>query len=154
LNLNDGSGNFYLKPNGVFAIAHERTPGPQGLVTSSEPIALVRPASAFEDPARLVLVHATQSGPLLLESGVVHPKLDPNSTSVATRNAVGVDAAGTVFLVVSRDRVSFYALVELFTRLRVSDALYLDGNLSTLHFPAIGAPAGQGSFGPLIAVVE
>jgi uncharacterized protein YigE (DUF2233 family) len=56
LNLSDGAGNFFLKPNGVFFISES---GPR-IVESSEYPALAR-------GVRL----ATQSGPLLVRNGVL-----------------------------------------------------------------------------------
>lgn len=67
LNLAAGTGNFFLRPNGVFLVSDEGRPR---VVESSEYPALSR-------GVRL----ATQSGPLLLRRGVVHPAFIPDSDS-------------------------------------------------------------------------
>ena len=64
VNRADGQGNFYLKPNGVFAL------GPSG--------ALVHDTAEVPDaPQGWTL--ATQSGPLMVRRGAIHPKFKPDS---------------------------------------------------------------------------
>jgi uncharacterized protein YigE (DUF2233 family) len=75
LNLANGSGNFYLKPNGVFLVTRA---GPR-IVESSK----------YDLKPEDVLL-ATQSGPLLVENGVLHPSLRAASRSRFIRNGVGV----------------------------------------------------------------
>lgn len=117
IDLGDGFGNFYLKPNGVFLVDED---GAQVL------------ASDRVDPSRAVRL-ATQSGPALVLDGRVHPSFRPASDSLKIRNAVGVLDARTVVLVKSRDPVRLYDLASLFVdELRVRDALYLDGTISSL----------------------
>lgn len=73
LNLSDGTGNFFLKPNGVFLISES---GPR-IVESSEYPALAQ-------GVRL----AIQSGPLLVRNGALHPAINAASTSRLLRNGV------------------------------------------------------------------
>ncbi len=144
LNTEDADGNFYLKPNGVFAV----------LARDDELLPMVVDATLYEDRVQgWEVQHATQSGPLLLQGGRLHPRLDPDSTSRVRRNGVGV-AGQTTFWVMSEDRVSFYELAEVFTLLGAPDALYLDGNVSTLFAPEAGLIHGAGRLGPLLAVSE
>ncbi|MET0286628.1 MAG: phosphodiester glycosidase family protein [Polyangiales bacterium] len=115
----DGEGNFYLKPNGVFWVdargAH---------VAASE---------RYAPEGEVVL--ATQSGPLLLDRGKVHPKFTSPGTSRKVRSAVGVDARGHVLVAFSREPVSFIDSATLFQRLKCKDALYLDGEISGVLTP-------------------
>lgn len=139
LNLADGKGNFYLKPNGVFLVS---AAGPR-IVESTQ-----YPAVARE--VRL----ATQSGPLLLRDGAIHPRFDPASTSRHIRNAVGV-SGGTAYFVISDEPVTFYELALYFRdELHCPDALYLDGAISSLYAPDLGRRDAKSRLGPIIGIVE
>ncbi|MBS0212485.1 MAG: phosphodiester glycosidase family protein [Proteobacteria bacterium] len=139
LNLADGRGNFYLKPNGVFFIGD----GDPRIVASSRYLAL-------DHDVRL----ATQSGPLLLEHGAIHPGFDPDSHSLRIRNGVGVDGP-IVWFVISDQPVTFFEFARYFRDvLHCTDALYLDGNLSVLYDPAQGRDDAREPLGPIIGVVE
>lgn len=122
LNLGAGFGNFFLEPNGVFLIDED---GAHVL------------ASDRVDPGRPVRL-ATQSGPALVLDGEIHPAFRPASSSLKIRNAVGVLDPHTVVLVKSREPVRFHDLATLFVdELRVRDALYLDGTISSLWAEAL-----------------
>ncbi len=117
LNTDDGQGNFFLKPNGVFAI------GEQGAVVV---------ATEGFDVSKSWRI-ATQSGPLLLQDGEYHPKLQPNSPNFHIRNGVCV-SADMVYFVISDEPVRFYDLASLMKeRLGCQDGLYLDGAVSRLY---------------------
>ncbi|MDA0812078.1 MAG: phosphodiester glycosidase family protein [Verrucomicrobia bacterium] len=123
LNTNDGAGNFYLKPNGVFFIDEND----RARVVSTD------------DYQKLKVVPrlAAQSGPLLLRGGKVHPKFDKASKNKLIRNGVGVDKEGRIwFASVTRtnDNVtSFFDFAELFRSLGCEEALYLDGTISQME---------------------
>ena len=139
LNLRDGPGNFHLKPNGVFAVDAE------GRVS-------VMPSHRFKRKAPL---WATQSGPMLLVTGKLHPKFDQDGESRLIRNGVGVAGAGIAWFVISEEGVSFGRFARFFRDvLQCSDALYLDGTVSSLWDPGSDRQDGYGSLGPLIAVFE
>lgn len=139
LNLRDGKGNFYLKPNGVFALT---ATGPR-IVESSV-------FAGIDAHVRL----ATQSGPLLLAHGAIHPGFDPASSSRHVRNGIGVDGP-IVWFVISNTPVTFHAFATYFRDvLHCTDALYLDGNLSSLYDPAQRRNDEREPLGPIIAVVE
>ena len=139
LNLSDGSGNFFLKPNGVFFISEW---GPR-VVESTEYPALAR-------GVRL----ATQSGPLLVRGGALHPAFDPASTSRLTRNGVGV-SGDTVVFVISEQPVNFYELAAYFRdELHCPDALYLDGVVSGLYSTDLRRNDATVDLGPIIGVVR
>lgn len=117
LNSDDGQGNFFLKPNGVFAI------GESGAVVQS--------TEDFDVSNSWRI--ATQSGPLLLENGEYHPKLQPESPNFHIRNGVCV-SAGVVHFVISDEPVRFYDLASLMKEvLGCQDGLYLDGAVSKLY---------------------
>jgi len=130
----DGHGNFYLQPNGVFAL------GDSGAVVR-------RTDELTEVPADWTL--ATQSGPLMVRAGVLHPRFDPESTSRKVRSAVGVRDARHIVFAVSLDRVRFHDAATFFRdELGCADALYLDGTVSSWWTPKRahieGDPAGYG----------
>lgn len=117
INTDDGQGNFFLKPNGVFAI------GEQG--------AVVQATEKFDVSKSWKI--ATQSGPLLLQGGEYHPKLNPNSPNLHIRNGVCA-SDGVVHFVISDEPVRFYDLASLMKEvLGCQDGLYLDGAVSKLY---------------------
>ena len=138
LNLASGFGNFYMKPNGVFVVS----PSGARIVASPD-------YPALADPAWL----ATQSGPLLVQGRQVNPSLNPQGTSRLIRNGVGVVSTRDVVFVVSEDPVSFYEFALLFRdRLNATEALYLDGNVSSLYAPSIGRDDERIALGPILGV--
>jgi uncharacterized protein YigE (DUF2233 family) len=139
LNLSDGDGNFFLKPNGVFFIDES---GPR-IVESTEYPALAR-------GVRL----ATQSGPLLVRNGVLHPAVNAASTSRLPRNGVGLSGDAIIF-VISEQPVNFYELATYFRdELHCPDALYLDGVVSSLYSPDLQRNDSTADLGPIIGVVQ
>ena len=140
LNLADGEGNFYMKPNGVFVLnaKHEAH-----IVDSTDYAALLVPP-----------VWATQSGPLLVHGGDINPDFNPESKNRNIRSGVGVRADGNVVLALSKTQVTFYDFAALFrTKMKCPNALYLDGTISAFYAP--GRPdAVPHSFGPIIGEVE
>ncbi len=140
LNLDDGNGNFYLKPNGVF------------LLTDAG--ARIVEASQFEAVAGPVR-YATQSGPLLVSGGTIHPAFTPGSQNCRLRSGIGARPDGTVFLVISNGAVNFYDFATFFKEaLNCPDALYLDGAISELYAPALGRFGGnREKYAGIIAVM-
>jgi uncharacterized protein YigE (DUF2233 family) len=142
VNRGPGKGNFYLKPSGIFMI---------GTTTA----AIVRtdeyPAAGFE------VRYATQSGPLLLRRGMMHPAISATSSSRLHRNGVGITRDGKVILAMTDFHSSkfpnLYEFAMLFQKLGCDDALFLDGDLSQMRS---GADLGKESnlFGAMIAVVN
>lgn len=141
VNTNDGPGNFHLKPNGVFWLMGDRA----GISESQAYLA------SDLDP-----VYATQSGPMLVLNGQLHPGLNPEGTSRRRRNGVGVDAIGEeVYFVISDDAVSFHDFATLFRdALETPDALYLDGQVSRLYAPALRRNEAGADLGPIVGVVD
>ncbi len=123
LNLADGEGNFYLKPNGVFYLDDEKGAG-------------VLEAGEFAKSGIKPRL-ATQSGPLLLRGGVIHPVFNPQSQNLRQRSGVGVRRADGQIIFVVTDRrdpdkriVSFHDFASFFLELGCEDALFLDGDIS------------------------
>ena len=138
-NTRDGPGNFHLKPNGVFFV--DATGAPH--VETTERF-LDRPDRA---------AWATQSGPMLVIDGALHPAIQADGPSRNIRNGVGVDAAREALFVISEEPVSFGRMARLFRdRLRCEDALYLDGSVSSLWAPQLKRMDDSFSLGPIIVV--
>jgi uncharacterized protein YigE (DUF2233 family) len=121
LNLNGGKGNFFLRPNGVFYVR----PGQAGVMESR---AYAR--------AGIKPLFATQSGPMLVIDGKLHPRFDPAGTSRKRRNGVGIAADGRVIFAISDGGVNFFDFARLFRDVYgCRNALYLDGTISSLRVP-------------------
>ncbi|MWD29833.1 hypothetical protein E0K89_020335 [Aquicoccus sp. SCR17] len=138
---NPGPGNFGLLPNGVFCIA------PDGRARVIESL-------AFEEEAPECR-YATQSGPMLVIDGKLHPRFLPDSTSRYLRNGVGTSKDGSrVVFAISDNPVTFYEF-GLFFRdfLDLPEALYFDGNVSRLYAPAIDRHDGGRTMGPVVGTV-
>ncbi|WP_371257246.1 phosphodiester glycosidase family protein [Phaeobacter sp. 11ANDIMAR09] len=138
---NAGPGNFGLLPNGVFCLRQGR--------------ADVFETLAFRD-AGISCTSATQSGPMLVIDGALHPRFLPDSSSYYIRNGVGTSADGTrVVFAISRNAVTFHQFGSLFRdHLKLPNALYFDGNISRLHAPQIGRSDAGFMMGPVVGVVE
>jgi uncharacterized protein YigE (DUF2233 family) len=140
LNLKDGAGNFYMKPNGVFEINQKHE---AHIVESSEYDVLVTPA-----------VWATQSGPLMVFGGNIHPDLNADSKNLKIRSGVGVRKDGSVVFALAAGPVNFYDFASLFlNKLKCPNALYLDGDISAFWVPGMKNQPPH-SFGPILGVTE
>lgn len=143
LNRADGEGNFFLKPNGVFFV---RTDGSAGVLETGA-YAAAHPDAAPD------IDYATQSGPMLVIDGQIHPRFEPDGTSRFIRNGVGVRADGTVVLAISRQPVSLGSFARLFRdALSCPNALFLDGAISTLSDGERILVGGKDPVGPVLAV--
>jgi uncharacterized protein YigE (DUF2233 family) len=101
------------------------------------------------------VILATQSGPLLLRGGRMHPAFRENSTSRLVRNGVGVPSADTAVFVMSEVPVTFHEFATLFRdRLHCPDALFLDGTISSVYAPALKRDDFRMDLGPIIGVIE
>jgi len=134
-----GPGNFGLLPNGVFCI------DARGFS--------VQETLAF-DAARPDCRFATQSGPMLVISGMLHPRFLPDSDSRYIRNGVGVSSDGDrAFFAVSDGPVSFYDFARFFRDgLGTPDALYFDGKISRLYAPELGRDDFGFPMGPIVGL--
>lgn len=136
----DGDGNFYLKPNGVFMVTVD------GHATVIE-------TGAFEVAPQPF--YATQSGPMLVIGGSLHPAFAEDGTSRFVRNGVGVRSDGKVVFAISLTEVSFGRFARLFRdTLACPNALYLDGFVSGLVGEAGMVAGGDYAAGSIIAVLN
>jgi uncharacterized protein YigE (DUF2233 family) len=135
-----GPGNFGLLPNGVFCIREGR--------------ADVIETRRYVDEAPDCR-HATQSGPMLVIDGDLHPRFLKDSDSLHIRNGVGTSADGTrVVLAISRTPVNFHSFGRLFRDvLDLPQALYFDGSISRLYAPDLGRADAGLPLGPMVGVV-
>ncbi|MFO8126710.1 phosphodiester glycosidase family protein [Yoonia sp.] len=138
---NAGPGNFGLLPNGVFCIN-------ESFAQVYETLDYVAAAPACRD--------ATQSGPMLVIDGALHPRFLPDSTSRFIRNGVGTSAdGGTAVFVISNDSVTFHEFGSFFLDyLKLPNALYFDGKVSRLYSRALGRSDFGFQLGPMVAVTE
>lgn len=135
-----GASNFHLKPNGVFWIGD----GAAGVTETGRYLA-APPAARY----------ATQSGPMLVIDGHIHPKIRPDGTSAKIRNGVGVDDRGGVVFAISDEPVTFDAFARLFRDgLGCRNALFLDGSLSSLYAPELKRDDELLPIGPIVGVVS
>ena len=136
-----GPGNFGLRPNGVFCIR------PDGTFAVIE-------SRAFAE-TRQSCRHASQSGPMLVIDGALHPRFLAESPSRFVRNGVGVSRDGkTAVFVIANDPVNFHEFASLFRdRLGLPDALYFDGNISRLHAPDLARSDFGFPMGPVVGLV-
>ncbi len=140
--LADGGsyGNFGLKPNGVFCFGKDR-------------LAVIE-TNAFRD-ARPACDYATQSGPMLVIDGALHPRFLVDATSRNIRNGVGVSADGTrAYFVISDNPVTFHEFGSLFRdHLKTPNALYFDGKVSRLFAPDLGRSDSGFPLGVIVGTV-
>lgn len=136
----DGPGNFHLKPNGVFYVKGDRV----GVLDTPHYLK-AHPRPDF----------ATQSGPMLVIDGQIHPKISADGPSQKIRNGVGVRDGGHVAVFAISERpVSFGAFARLFRDdLGCRNALFLDGSVSSLFAPNLGRSDLGRPLGPLIGAV-
>jgi uncharacterized protein YigE (DUF2233 family) len=134
-----GPGNFGLLPNGVFCIDKRFS------VVESRSFAKRKPACRF----------ATQSGPMLVINGKLHPRLLPSGESAYIRNGVGVSADGThAFFAISNQAVNFHRFARFFRdALGLPNALYFDGKISRLYAPELGRNDIGFPMGPIVGTV-
>ena len=139
-NTRRGPGNFHMLPNGIFFIEKKR-------IGVMETRAFLRRNRRPQ--------FATQSGPMLVINGRMHPLFKPTWTSAKIRNGVGVSKDGRhVHFVLSDSAVTFYEFARLFpVHLKAYNALFLDGSVSQMWSPEISRP-GFSRVGPIIAVTK
>jgi len=138
-NTRSGFGNFHMKPNGVFYVKGDVA----GVLETSAYLKL-RPTVDF----------ATQSGPMLVLNGRLHPKFDRASSSLKMRNGVGVRTPNSIVFAISQSEVSFDAFARLFRdTLQCRDALFLDGgSASSLFVPSNRLGGNILPLGPMLGV--
>ena len=140
INTRKGGGNFHLLPNGVFQV---RKDGSAEIVISEQ----------WKSSPDIRV--ATQSGPMLVINGKLHPSLSPDGSSRYVRNGVGIAAGGRVRFVISDEAVSFGKFARFFRdKLNCRDALFLDGAVSALWDPPAGRRDVTVPLGPILVAFK
>ncbi|RQO31836.1 hypothetical protein DBR32_05965 [Taibaiella sp. KBW10] len=139
INTRSGKGNFYLKPNGVFYITKDKK---AKIVTTEKFVASKQ------------ILYATQSGPMLLVDGAIHPKFTKDSKNVTIRNGVGILPDGKILFAMSKSFISFYDFALYFKEQGCLNALYLDGGISQTYLPEKDYTDKGGNFGVMIGVTK
>lgn len=139
LNNRSATGNFYMKPNGVFYINSDG----KAIITTT-------PSYKYNSSIRF----ATQSGPMLLIDGKIHPDFNEKSANINIRNGVGILPNGNVVCVLSKSFVTFFEMATYFKTLGCKNALYLDGSVSRMYLPSSNWIQTDGDFGVIIGEVQ
>ncbi len=136
----EGPGNFGLLPNGVFCVGDR--------------LAVVESRSFAAHPFKCR--YATQSGPMLVIAGALHPAFQADSTSDHIRNGVGVSGDGkTAWFAISDEAVNFDRFARFFRDvLGAEAALYFDGSVSRMAVAAMGRSGAGFAVGPIVGLVE
>jgi len=136
--LQNGYGNFYMQPNGIFYITNEN----KGFVCKTT------------DFRNENIKYATQSGPLLLIDGKIHHKFREGSKNLNIRNGVGILPNGQLLFAMSKQKINFYDFANYFKSLGCKNALYLDGFVSKTYLPEKGFNEMEGNFGVIIGEIK
>lgn len=139
IDTTDGNGNFYLKPNGVFYITTDNIP-------------FVCKTTDFIDNGKVK--NATQSGPMLVINGKLHPAFKEGSMNLNIRNGVGILPDNKILFAMSKTEINFYDFAKYFQNLGCKNALYLDGFVSRTFLPEKKWVQTDGNFGVIIGVTE
>ena len=136
----DGPGNFGLLPNGIFCISDTLR------VYETLDFQRTNPDCT----------HATQSGPMLVIDGELHPRFIPNGTSKNVRNGVGTTTDGNrAVFAISNQVVNFHDFATLFRdHLNLPNALFFDGTISRLYDDASGRSDFGWQMGPIVGVLS
>lgn len=137
--IQKGYGNFYLQPNGIFYFTNENK-------------AVICPTADFENNP--FIKYATQSGPMLMINGQMHPAFNNGSKNLNIRNGVGILPNGDVLFAMSKAPINFYDFATFFKEQGCQNALYLDGFVSKTYLPSQDWIQTDGNFGVIIAEIE
>ncbi len=134
-----GTGNFYLKPNGVFYITSDNIP-------------VVSNTTEFINNGKIK--YATQSGPMLVINGTIHEAFKEGSKNLNIRNGVGILPDNKIVFAMSKKEINFYDFAKYFQQLGCKNALYLDGYVSRTYLPEQQWIQTDGNFGVMIGVTK
>jgi len=137
LDSSSGNGNFYLKPNGIFYITTDNIP-------------IICKTTDFIDNGKIKC--ATQSGPMLVINGQIHPAFKEGSTNLNIRNGAGILPGNKVVFAMSKKEINFYDFANFFKSIGCKNALYLDGLVSRTYLPEKEWIHTDGNFGVIIGV--
>lgn len=137
LNLASGEGNFFIRPGGVFYVAGDK-------------VGIVR-LDTFKTSKEIQF--AVQSGPMLMENGVINPRIHPNVASRKIRNGVGINKQGNAVFLLSQQATNFYDFAcYAKAKLNVEQLLYLDGTISHMYMKGGAIPWQRYPFVTMISV--
>ncbi|MDZ4838397.1 MAG: phosphodiester glycosidase family protein [Bacteroidota bacterium] len=123
VNLNDGSGNFYLKPNGALLITKDR--------------AVICESSDIKKYS--LIKWGVQNGPMLLNNGAINPQFTTTSPNQYPRSGVGLMNEGNnTYLVFAKSnaKVTYYELSTLFLKkYHCLNALHLESSNIEMNLP-------------------
>jgi len=136
--LQNGYGNFYMQPNGIFYITNDK----QGKIATTK---------KFKNQN---VKFATQSGPMLLINGQIHNQFMKGSSNLNIRNGVGILPDGKIIFAMSKEKINFFDFATYFKKLGCMNALYLDGFVSKTYLPSKGYNKLNGNFGVIIGEVK
>ena len=134
-----GYGNFYLQPNGIFYLNNKNE-------------AKIVVTQDFEKTTDIK--QATQSGPMLIINGNIHPKFNETSKNINIRNGVGILPNGNLLFAMSKEPINFYHFANYFKSNNCKNALYLDGYVSETYLPSKDWKQENGRYGMIIAELE
>ena len=139
INRAHAKGNFYWQPNGVFYITKERLP-------------FICATNSFVNKGDVAF--ATQSGPMLVMNGKIHPDFKKGSSNTNIRNGVGILPNGHILFAMSKSEISMYDFAEYFKSKGCLNALYLDGFVSRVYLPEKNWKQLDGDFGVMMGVTR
>lgn len=128
-------GNFYLQPNGIFYLTTSNT-------------AHVVKTSDFKTNDNVAF--ATQSGPMLVIDGNLHPAFKNGSSNTHIRNGVGILPDGKLLFAISKQKINLFDFATYFKDHGCKNALYLDGFVSRAYLPQQNMIQNDGRFGVII----
>lgn len=144
INTKTGSGNFYLKPKGVFYIDDNNMPGIQSIEAATDRALLQTKKIKF----------LTQSGPMLIHNNTINPLFTPGSNNINVRNGAGILPNGNAYFAMSTYPVNFYDFAKHFKNKGCSQALYFDGFVSRSFCPQQNYSQLDGNFGVMVAIIN
>lgn len=143
LNVQKGSGNFHMEPNGVFSIENGE--------------AFIRTTHDYRK-SRAKPQFAVQSGPMLVINGAINPRFKPENGHGYKRNAVCVTGLGELWFVMTthyqKRWPNLYELASALQRQGCENALYLDGSISSWYVPHYANSFHWSEFVGMISVTE
>ncbi|QOW09589.1 hypothetical protein Q73A0000_04015 [Kaistella flava (ex Peng et al. 2021)] len=137
LNTRKAAGNFYWKPNGVLYI----DTGNNAVICTTE---------NFKNNGKIK--YATQSGPMLVINGKIHPDFKQGSTNLNIRNGVGVLPNNDLVFIMSKREVSLFDFAKRLKELGCKNALSFDGFVSRTYQPEKNWIQTDGNFGVIVGV--
>jgi uncharacterized protein YigE (DUF2233 family) len=132
-------GNFYMQPNGIFFITKKGN-------------AYIKKTTDFR--LKKYVNFATQSGPMLLIDGKMHPRFMKGSKNIHIRNGVGILEDGRVLFAISTELINFYDFAMFFKKNGCKNALYLDEAISDIYLPFKHEGYSHSRFGVMVAEVK